>query len=107
MNMLKEIELDAKGTEFSIQQLLRGHNISKYLVVDVKSRLQRIWTLLPMYVNVNQVNQFDVGGVCDINVSQQLSEYVLAFLEKKSNGAWILEDKYGNSIGIDGGQCNK
>ena len=93
--LVKEFELDERALQFSVEQLLRGFGIARHLANRVHARSRRVWTLLPAFVNSKQVHQFNSGGICDVDVTPQLSEYVRTLLNDIADGAWLIEDNVG------------
>ncbi|HTY38985.1 MAG TPA: hypothetical protein VMH23_17845 [Bacteroidota bacterium] len=91
----KEFELDERVIEFSVEQLIGGLGIARHLANRVQAQSCRAWVLLPAFVNSKQVHQFKSGGICDVDVTPQLSEYVLTFLKDNRDGAWLIQDNVG------------
>jgi hypothetical protein len=91
-----EIELGNEALDFAIRELGKGNSLARLIALTLRERVTRIWTYLPAFVNRAQVLDFDSGGVCDTDVTPDVSRFAHQILEEgEPGGAWILEDNIG------------
>ena len=93
---LKRFVLNREALDFIESQLKIGFTISRLLAERVRSTAKDIWTILPQYVNINQIYSFDSGGICDIDLSLEIAQFIHDRLLEDENIYWILEDNTGD-----------
>ena len=90
-----------RAIDFGIEKLSQGDAGSRLIADELKHRARGAWTLLPTYINANQIYDFESGGACNIDTSEKLSNLIYEYLRSYESSAWVLLDNVSSFEPLD------